>query len=66
MNARNGNGISADGAAMRRGVIRCYLTRHGPGPFVTEDPTLEPTEPHNSGGDRQRPFRTGHFDAAAP
>jgi adenylosuccinate synthase len=27
--------------ALRLGVVRCYLTRHGPGPFVTEDPTLE-------------------------
>jgi adenylosuccinate synthase len=33
--------------AVRLGVVRCYLTRHGPGPFVTEDPTLELPEPHN-------------------
>lgn len=25
-------------SAIRLGVIRCYMTRHGPGPFVTEDP----------------------------
>jgi len=29
------------GEALRLGVTRAYLTRHGPGPFVTEDPTLE-------------------------
>ena len=34
-------------AAVRLGVVRSYLTRHGPGPFVTEDPTLEFPEPHN-------------------
>ena len=28
--------------ATRLGVIRCYLTRHGPGPFVTEDPAPRP------------------------
>src|SRR5262249_38662415 len=27
--------------AIRLGVSRCFMTRHGPGPLVTEDPTLE-------------------------
>jgi adenylosuccinate synthase len=36
--------------AVRFGVVRCYLTRHGPAPFVTEDPTLELPEPHNRRG----------------
>jgi adenylosuccinate synthase len=51
--------------ATRLGVIRCFMTRHGPGPFVTEDPTLEVPEPHNTGGCWQGPVRTGHFDAVA-
>jgi len=52
-------------AAIRLGVVRCYLTRHGPGPFVTEDPTLEFPEPHNRHGTWQGAFRTGHPDAVA-
>lgn len=52
-------------SAVRLGVIRCYMTRHGPGPFVTEDPTLELPEPHNRHGLWQGPFRTGHLDAVA-
>ena len=51
--------------AVRLGVVRCYMTRHGPGPFVTEDPTLEIPEPHNQNGAWQGAFRTGHFDAVA-
>ncbi len=50
---------------VRLGVIRCYLTRHGNGPFVTEDPTLELPERHNGTGEWQGPFRVGHFDAVA-
>jgi adenylosuccinate synthase len=51
--------------ALRLGVIRCYMTRHGPGPFVTEDPALDLPEPHNRDGRWQGPFRTGHLDAVA-
>ncbi len=51
--------------AVRLGVVRCYLTRHGPGPFVTEDPTLELPEPHNGTGAWQGVFRAGHPDAVA-
>jgi adenylosuccinate synthase len=50
---------------IRLGVIRCYLTRHGQGPLVTEDPTLELPELHNGTGEWQGPFRIGHFDAVA-
>ena len=53
------------GTARRLGVTRTYLTRHGPGPFVTEDPTLEIPEPHNGYGRWQGTFRTGHLDAVA-
>jgi adenylosuccinate synthase len=51
--------------ATRLGVARCYLTRHGPGPLVTEDPTLELPEPHNGRNEWQGAFRVGHFDAVA-
>lgn len=51
--------------ASRLGVVRCYLTRHGPGPLVTEDPTLELPDRHNPGNPWQGPFRVGHFDAVA-
>ena len=53
------------GEALRLGVTRAYLTRHGPGPFVTEDPTLELPEPHNQAGRWQGPVRRGHLDAVA-
>lgn len=51
--------------AVRLGVLRTYTTRHGPGPLVTEDPTLELPERHNVTGPWQGPFRLGHFDAVA-
>ena len=57
--------VHAGLTAVRLGVVRCYMTRHGPGPFVTEDPTLEIPEPHNQNGAWQGAFRTGHFDAVA-
>lgn len=55
----------AGASALRLGIIRAYATRHGPGPFVTEDPTLEAPEPHNTDGPWQGPFRRGHPDAVA-
>jgi adenylosuccinate synthase len=48
--------------AIRLGVTRCYLTRHGPGPLVTEDPALGLPEQHNGHNRWQGPFRTGHLD----
>ncbi|MFC1418808.1 adenylosuccinate synthetase [Streptacidiphilus cavernicola] len=56
-----------DAPALRLGVLRSYTVRHGPGPLVTEDPTLASTfpEPHNARGRWQGPFRLGHFDAVA-
>jgi adenylosuccinate synthase len=53
----------APGGALRLGVTRTYQTRHGPGPFPTEDPALRITEPHNADGPWQGPFRRGHLDA---
>ena len=54
-----------DGRITRLGALRAYATRHGPGPFVTEDATLSSVapEPHNTWGTWQRDFRVGHFDA---
>jgi adenylosuccinate synthase len=49
----------------RLGVVRTYTTRHGAGPFVTEDPALDLPEAHNGVGEWQGAFRTGHFDAMA-
>jgi adenylosuccinate synthase len=52
---------------IRIGVLRSYFTRHGPGPFVTEDASLRPflPEPHNDNSGWQGEFRVGLFDAVA-
>ncbi|MBO2459582.1 adenylosuccinate synthetase [Actinomadura violacea] len=57
----------AGAAAARLGVLRTYATRHGPGPFVTEDAALTAAlpEPHNGTGPWQGAFRAGHLDAVA-
>jgi adenylosuccinate synthase len=52
-------------AAIKLGVTRTYQTRHGPGPFPTEDRTLDLPERHNADGHWQGPFRVGHLDALA-
>jgi adenylosuccinate synthase len=51
----------------RIGVLRSYLTRHGPGPLVTEDQSMRAAliEPHNSDLGHQGHFRVGVFDAVA-
>jgi adenylosuccinate synthase len=49
----------------RLGVVRTYTTRHGAGPFVTEDAGLDLPEAHNGTGEWQGSFRVGHFDAVA-
>lgn len=45
------------------GVLRAYTTRHGPGPFPTEDASMGLPDPHNGFGEWQREFRVGHLDA---
>jgi adenylosuccinate synthase len=52
---------------VRLGVVRTYTTRHGPGPFVTEDPVLtaDLVDAHNAVNRWQGTFRVGHFDAVA-
>ena len=52
----------------RLGVLRCYFTRHGAGPFVSgADPDMQSRlpEPHNDAGGWQGAFRVGRFDAVA-
>ncbi len=46
------------------GITRAYATRHGPGPFVSEDPTLSAvlSDAANSFGAWQRGFRVGWLD----
>ncbi|NVJ20444.1 adenylosuccinate synthetase [Myxococcus sp. AM011] len=54
-----------DGDVHRLGVLRAYATRHGEGPFPTEEPSLAPAvpEPHNTAEGWQGGFRVGAFDA---
>lgn len=54
-----------DGDVHRLGVLRAYATRHGEGPFPTEEPSLAPSvpEPHNTAEGWQGGFRVGAFDA---
>jgi adenylosuccinate synthase len=47
---------------MRIGCLRTYYTRHGAGPFPTEDNTLDLPEPHNGNDGFQGKFRVGRFD----
>jgi adenylosuccinate synthase len=55
--------LSQNTSVVKIGVVRSYMTRHGPGPFPTEDPSLKVTELHNTEGEWQGPWRVGHFDA---
>jgi adenylosuccinate synthase len=49
---------------MRIGCLRTYFTRHGAGPFPTEDNSLKALlpEPHNGDEGFQGSFRVGRFD----
>lgn len=49
------------------GIVRSYTTRHGDGPFVTEDRSLDDPlhEYFNGTGPWQGRFRIGHFDPLA-
>lgn len=55
------------GETMRLGVLRAYATRHGAGPFVTEDNEMTKVGPdaHNITNPWQGAFRVGHFDVPA-
>lgn len=54
-----------EGSVTRMGVLRTYMTRHGAGPFVTEDPELKHPELHNCFGPWQEGWRQGHLDLMA-
>lgn len=56
-----------DGRVDKIGVVRAYMTRHGPGPFVTEDKGLTAALPdaHNAMDAWQGAFRVGWFDSVA-
>lgn len=55
------------GEVSKVGVLRAYATRHGAGPFTTEDDFLTATYPdlHNGIGEWQGSFRVGNFDLVA-
>lgn len=55
------------GDVVKIGVLRAYSTRHGAGPFVTEDERLTKAIPemHNSKNAWQGKFRIGWFDLVA-
>ena len=56
-----------DGEVTKHGLVRAYTTRHGAGPFVTEDVALTRSIPddHNDNNPWQQTFRVGYFDAVA-
>lgn len=58
------NEIGFTGQTERLGIMRAYATRHGPGPFITEDAVLTAALPdqHNGHGIWQGDFRVGHLD----
>lgn len=57
--------IGFTGTVEKLGVVRAYATRHGAGPFPTEQTHLAALvpDPHNTFGRWQGGFRTGWFDA---
>jgi adenylosuccinate synthase len=50
------------GKRERVGILRAYFTRHGPGPFPTEDASLAVPEEHNKANGWAGAFRVGRFD----
>lgn len=55
------------GDVLRLGVLRSYMTRHGAGPFVTEDTAFDSfsEKDHNVYTEWQNGFRSGAFDCIA-
>ncbi len=51
------------GEVTRHGLFRAYGTRHGAGPFPTEDSSLNVPQCDNGTGEWQGVFRTGWFDS---
>lgn len=61
------NELAPELPVTRLGVLRSYMTRHGAGPFVTEDDELRATMPetHNVTNTWQQGFRIGYPDLVA-
>ena len=59
--------VNYSGQVCAYGLLRAYMTRHGHGPFVTEDAALGQRIPdtHNGMHEWQGSFRIGHFDLLA-
>jgi adenylosuccinate synthase len=59
--------IGFTGEVVKLGLIREYATRHGAGPFVTEDEylTAHLQDRHNGNNPWQREFRVGYMDFVA-
>jgi hypothetical protein len=57
--------VAASARRLPARVLRCFTTRHGAGPMVTEDARFALVDPHNPTGPWQGAFRVGHFDAVA-
>jgi adenylosuccinate synthase len=55
------------GKTFKLGLTRAYATRHGAGPFVTEDEqlTAKIQDSHNENNPWQRQFRVGYLDFVA-
>lgn len=55
------------GDITKLGIVRAYATRHGHGPFVTEDAKLSEIIPdmHNQASEWQSGFRVGYFDTVS-
>lgn len=51
-----------DAKVVKVGVTRAYATRHGPGPFPTEERTFGLDDVANGDHPWQGPFRVGRFD----
>lgn len=60
--AKNALELLKNKKSMKMGIMRAYGTRHGQGPFPTEDKTLNLEESHNQDNEWQREFRQGHLD----
>ena len=58
---------STSGGTLRYGLTRGYATRHGAGPFVTEDRKLTEAiqDAHNANNRWQQAFRVGYLDLVA-
>lgn len=50
------------GDKKRIGVLRAHASRHGAGPFPTEDKALQLVDSHNGRNPWQQDFRVGYFD----